>query len=46
VEPVDGGTRVCLVHRGLQPAEIEGHAKGWTEMLDRVGIAASEHDTD
>jgi uncharacterized protein YndB with AHSA1/START domain len=35
------GTRLRLVHRGLPPAEVESHAGGWTDMLDRLAQAVA-----
>ena len=36
-----GGTLVRLVHRGLPAAEVESHAGGWTEMLERLARAVT-----
>jgi uncharacterized protein YndB with AHSA1/START domain len=40
IRPTAGGTRVRVVHHGLPATEVESHAKGWTEMLDRLAGAA------
>jgi hypothetical protein len=28
-----GGTELVLTHRGLPPTEVEGHRKGWSDIL-------------
>jgi uncharacterized protein YndB with AHSA1/START domain len=38
-EPVDGGTLVRLVHRGLPESELAAHRDGWTMMLARLAAA-------
>jgi uncharacterized protein YndB with AHSA1/START domain len=38
-EPVDGGTLVRLVHRGLPESELAAHRDGWTTMLARLAAA-------
>ncbi len=40
LEPVDGGTLVTLVHRGLTPEDRAGHAAGWRDCLARLAEAA------
>lgn len=35
------GTRVRLVHRDLPASELDSHAGGWTEMLDRLARAVA-----
>jgi uncharacterized protein YndB with AHSA1/START domain len=48
LEPMGSGsaTRVTLVHRYLPVAEVENHATGWTEMLERLAraVEATEED--
>jgi uncharacterized protein YndB with AHSA1/START domain len=46
LQPVDGGSRVRLVHRGLPAAEVEGHSKGWAEMLGRLADATTAQSAD
>ena len=41
LEPVAGGTRLTLVHRGLDAAGAEAHAGGWAHYLHRLGLAAA-----
>ena len=36
------GTRVRLVHRSLPATEVEDHARGWADMLDRLALAVLE----
>jgi len=31
------GTELVLTHRGLPPAEVEGHRQGWTDILRLLG---------
>jgi uncharacterized protein YndB with AHSA1/START domain len=33
------GTDVVLTHRGLPPRSVEGHRRGWTELLGALGEA-------
>ena len=33
----DDGTELILMHRGLPPAKVEAHEKGWTEILEKAG---------
>ncbi|MEZ5668678.1 MAG: SRPBCC domain-containing protein [Alphaproteobacteria bacterium] len=39
-----GGTRLDLVHDGLQPDEAAKHAIGWPHFLARLGEAATGRD--
>jgi uncharacterized protein YndB with AHSA1/START domain len=32
----DGGTRVEIIHRGLPPAEVANHSRGWQRYLGRL----------
>jgi uncharacterized protein YndB with AHSA1/START domain len=41
LRPEGGGTRVDLEHRGLPPAEVPGHASGWTHYLARLSVAGA-----
>ena len=36
LSPIDTGTRVRLVHRGLPAAAVADHSEGWTTMLARL----------
>jgi uncharacterized protein YndB with AHSA1/START domain len=38
------GTVVRLVHSGLAPESIEGHAHGWDQYMPRLAIAATGGD--
>jgi uncharacterized protein (TIGR03086 family) len=42
LDPVDGGTRVTLVHEGLTDEQAAGHLEGWTHFLERLVVAATE----
>lgn len=42
LQPIASGTRVRLVHRRLPAAEVEDHARGWADMLDRLALAVLE----
>ncbi len=44
LEPVEGGTRVRLVHEGLSDQQGNGHLGGWTHFLDRLVDAARNGD--
>ncbi|GAA1860797.1 TIGR03086 family metal-binding protein [Paeniglutamicibacter psychrophenolicus] len=44
LEPVDGGTRLTLLHEGLAPEEVAGHTEGWNHFLDRLVRLATEGD--
>jgi uncharacterized protein YndB with AHSA1/START domain len=39
LSPIDTGTRVRLVHRGLPAAAVADHSGGWTMMLARLAEA-------
>lgn len=39
LEPAGAGTRVTLVHRDLPFDQVDDHAGGWTEMLERLARA-------
>jgi uncharacterized protein YndB with AHSA1/START domain len=41
LQPAGSGTRVRLVHRDLPAAEVQNHARGWTEMLQRLARAVA-----
>jgi uncharacterized protein YndB with AHSA1/START domain len=32
------GTELILTHRGLPPARIDAHDKGWTDILRKLGL--------
>lgn len=36
-----GGTRLTLVHRGLEPFAADAHAGGWVHYLTRLATAAT-----
>ena len=38
--PDGEGTRLRLVHRGLEPGQLEKSAAGWDHYLDRLAVAA------
>jgi uncharacterized protein YndB with AHSA1/START domain len=40
----EGGTRLDLVHDGLEDTEAEKHAVGWPHFLDRLVTRASGRD--
>lgn len=42
--PVDEGTLIRLIHRGLPPEEIELHRQGWEFYLPRLAAVATGHD--
>jgi uncharacterized protein (TIGR03086 family) len=44
VEPVDGGSRVTLVHEGLTEAQAASHAEGWNHFFDRLERLAATGD--
>jgi uncharacterized protein YndB with AHSA1/START domain len=46
LEPSRGGTLLRLVHRDLPASEIASHTEGWTELLARLAVLASERDSD
>jgi uncharacterized protein YndB with AHSA1/START domain len=35
-ETGDGGTELVVVHERLPEGEVEGHAQGWNDCLDRL----------
>ncbi len=37
----DLGTRLCLTHLGLVPAEAAKHAVGWPHFLSRLAVSAA-----
>ena len=39
LSPIETGTRVRLVHRGLPGAAVADHSDGWTTMLARLAEA-------
>jgi uncharacterized protein (TIGR03086 family) len=44
IEPVDGGSRVTLVHEGLDPDQEARHSEGWDHFLDRLARVATTGD--
>ncbi|WP_316766177.1 SRPBCC family protein [Streptomyces sasae] len=45
LEPVDGGTLLRLVHRGLPSQEAcDAHREGWTHYTDRLATVAAGGD--
>jgi uncharacterized protein (TIGR03086 family) len=44
VEPVAGGSRVTLVHEGLDAEQQASHAEGWNHFLDRLEKLAATGD--
>lgn len=44
VEPVDGGSRVTLVHEGLTEAQAASHAEGWNHFFERLERLATTGD--
>jgi uncharacterized protein (TIGR03086 family) len=44
VEPVEGGSRVTLVHEGLDAEQQASHAEGWNHFLDRLEKLAATGD--
>ena len=45
LEPVEGGTSLTLVHRGLPNEEAAGaHGAGWDNYLPRLAVAAAGGD--
>jgi uncharacterized protein (TIGR03086 family) len=44
VEPADGGSRVTLVHEGLDLEQAASHAEGWKHFLDRLETLAATGD--
>jgi len=41
IEPDDGGSRVTLVHEGLDEQQRAGHAEGWEHYLERLRTLAA-----
>jgi uncharacterized protein YndB with AHSA1/START domain len=35
-----GGTELVLTHRRLPPAQIESHRRGWTDIVQKLGLMA------
>jgi uncharacterized protein YndB with AHSA1/START domain len=47
LSPVDGGTRLVLVHEGFaDPATRESHTTGWSDCLDRLPAHLAGDDRD
>ncbi|MGA2530262.1 MAG: TIGR03086 family metal-binding protein [Acidimicrobiales bacterium] len=44
LEPIEGGTKVHLVHSGLTPEQAAGHLEGWTHYSERLVAAAERGD--
>lgn len=44
LHPVDGGTELRLVHRGLAAPMADAHAGGWTNYLGRLTAVAEGRD--
>jgi uncharacterized protein (TIGR03086 family) len=44
IEPIDGGSRVTLVHEGLDAEQEALHAAGWEHFLDRLESVATTGD--
>jgi uncharacterized protein (TIGR03086 family) len=44
VEPADGGSRVTLIHEGLNERQREAHAEGWEHYLERLVRVATNGD--
>ncbi|MBV1779725.1 TIGR03086 family protein [Paeniglutamicibacter sp. ABSL32-1] len=44
LEPVEGGTRLTLLHEGLAPEEVAGHTEGWNHFMDRLVRFATDGD--
>jgi uncharacterized protein YndB with AHSA1/START domain len=42
--PIQDGTRLRLVHRGLLPGQAQVHAAGWQHFLARLADAAAGAD--
>lgn len=40
LRPLDGGTELRLVHRGLEGPMADAHAGGWSNYLDRLAAYA------
>ncbi|GAB3860615.1 TIGR03086 family metal-binding protein [Nocardioides maradonensis] len=44
IEPTAAGSRVVLVHEGLDEAQAAAHAEGWNHFLDRLERVAASGD--
>ena len=44
IEPAEGGSRVTLVHEGLNAEQAAAHAQGWTHYLERLTRVAATGD--
>ncbi len=44
LEPTGTGSRVTLVHEGLDEEQAKGHDEGWTHFMERLEKAATEGD--
>lgn len=44
VEPTEAGSRVTLVHEGLDEEQARSHDEGWTHFMERLEKAATEGD--
>ncbi|MGH3361768.1 MAG: TIGR03086 family metal-binding protein [Nocardioides sp.] len=44
VEPTEGGSRVTLVHEGLDEQQAKAHAEGWDHFFGRLEKLATEGD--
>jgi uncharacterized protein (TIGR03086 family) len=44
VEPVDGGSKITLVHEGLTEAQAVAHAEGWNHFFERLERLAATGD--
>lgn len=44
VEATETGSRVTLVHEGLDEEQAKGHDEGWTHFMERLEKAATEGD--
>jgi uncharacterized protein (TIGR03086 family) len=45
-EPIEGGTRLRLVHDGLTPAQAEAHGYGWSHFLGRLATLTDTGETE
>jgi uncharacterized protein (TIGR03086 family) len=44
IEPTDGGSRVTLVHEGLDAEQAASHAEGWRHFFERLDRLAATGD--
>lgn len=44
LEPIDGGTKVTLIHEGLTAEQEASHAEGWEHFMNRLVVAATDGD--